>query len=277
MLLDPDPVAGTKLPVEVVVDQLHQLLADPRAAGAPTSATQAPPKILSRTLRRCADSGTNVLTQVSVASVMPKDRPNVTGLRQDTGPVQGHRSYHERYWAWTVWQTLLVQPSGVAILLAQVGAHATERFAARVGELGLTPAHVGVLRAVARRPGLSQQELAADLRVLPSKIVTLVDELEARGVIERHRGTADRRQYALQLSARAQHDLARVRQAVAAHDQDITAALTAPERKQLAALLSKVADAQGLAPGVHPGYRTSAARDPVPPVTRRRRTPGAVG
>jgi DNA-binding MarR family transcriptional regulator len=134
----------------------------------------------------------------------------------------------------------------VALLLAQVGTHTARRFAARVAELGLTPAHVGVLRLVGQRPGLSQQALAESLGVVPSKVVLLVDDLEARRVVERRRDPADRRQYALHLAADADEELARVRDVVRRHDEDITAALTAAERKQLLALLSKVAAAQGL-------------------------------
>jgi DNA-binding MarR family transcriptional regulator len=134
----------------------------------------------------------------------------------------------------------------VALLLAQVGTHTARRFAARVAELGLTPAHVGVLRLVAQRPGLSQQALAEALGVVPSKVVLLVDDLEARRVVERRRDPTDRRQYALHLAADADEELARVRDVVRRHDEDITAALTAAERKQLLALLSKVAAAQGL-------------------------------
>ena len=46
---------------------------------------------------------------------------------------------------------------GSAFLLAQVGAHAAQRFTERIGELDLTPAQVGLLRLVASRPGQSQQ------------------------------------------------------------------------------------------------------------------------
>ncbi|MDT7546237.1 MAG: hypothetical protein QOE99_2347 [Actinomycetota bacterium] len=134
----------------------------------------------------------------------------------------------------------------MALLLAQVGTHTARRFAARVAELGLTPAHVGVLRLVGQRPGLSQQALAESLGVVPSKVVLLVDDLEARKVVERRRDPTDRRQYALHLSADADEELARVRDVVRRHDEDITAGLTATERKQLLALLSKVAAAQGL-------------------------------
>ena len=39
------------------------------------------------------------------------------------------------------------------------------------------------------------------------------------------------------------------------HDRDITAALNDEERVRLVELLQRVADQQGLRPGVHPGYQ----------------------
>jgi DNA-binding MarR family transcriptional regulator len=151
------------------------------------------------------------------------------------------------------------QVSGVAFLLSQVGARVSERFAERVGELGLTPAQVNLLRHLARHPGVSQQALAGLLGVAPSRVVALVDDLERRGLVERHRNPDDRRHHALQLGGGAAEQLARVRAVVQDHDAEVTAGLTAPERRRLAALLAKVADAQGLTPGVHPGLQTTVS------------------
>lgn len=144
------------------------------------------------------------------------------------------------------------QVSGVAFLLSQVGARVAERFAARVGELGLTPAQVQVIRLVAQQPGTSQQLLAQRLGVAPSKVVALVDELERRGLVERHRNPDDRRHHALRLGPSAGAELGRIRDAVQQHDAEITAGLTVAERRRLAALLARVAEAQGLTPGIHP-------------------------
>lgn len=147
--------------------------------------------------------------------------------------------------------------SGVAFLLSQLGARVAERFAARVGALGLTPAQVQVIRLVAQQPGVSQQTLAGLLGVAPSKVVALVDELERRDLVERHRNPDDRRHHALRLGSAAAAELAQVRAAVQEHDAEVTAGLSADERRQLAALLAKVAGSQGLTPGIHPGSRVS--------------------
>jgi hypothetical protein len=51
------------------------------------------------------------------------------------------------------------------------------------------------------------------------------------------------------------------------HQEDLLAALSAPEREQLGELLRRIAGQQGLTPGVHPGFKGSGRggdRDPWP-------------
>jgi DNA-binding MarR family transcriptional regulator len=150
---------------------------------------------------------------------------------------------------------------GAAFLLAQLGAHAAGRYAVRVAELELDPAQTGVLHLIAREPGRSQQALADRLGVAPSRVVALVDGLETRGLLERRRSTTDRRTYELHLTGEGQVLLQRLRAVAKAHEDDVTTALSAGERLLLVELLQRIADQQGLTPGVHPGYRK------LPPAT----------
>jgi DNA-binding MarR family transcriptional regulator len=87
-----------------------------------------------------------------------------------------------------------------AFLLAQVGAHAAGKFAERLSVINLSPPHAGILRVVHTSGGISQQSLAEHLRILPSRLVVLIDELEERGMVERRADPADRRSYALHLT-----------------------------------------------------------------------------
>ena len=145
---------------------------------------------------------------------------------------------------------------GVAFLLAQLGAHAAGRFAERIAALDLTPAQAGLLRLLARTPGRSQRELAGDLGMPPSRFVPFADRLEERGLIERRRNPDDRRLYALHLTPEGFGLLGALREVATAHEEQTCQALSPEEHEQLAALLRRVADQQGLTPGVHPGYRT---------------------
>jgi len=149
---------------------------------------------------------------------------------------------------------------GVAFLLAQIGAHAAERFGERIAQLDLTPPQTGLLRAVAAEPGRSQQAVAEQLRIQPSRFVALVDELERRGVLERRRNETDRRLYALHLTPAGEQLMRDIGTLAAAHENEICSALSASERATLRELLQRVADQQGLTPGVHPGFRRFPAR-----------------
>jgi DNA-binding MarR family transcriptional regulator len=141
----------------------------------------------------------------------------------------------------------------VAFLLAQLGAHATERISERLAAIGLTPAHIGLVRAIAARPGLSQQALAQRMGVHPSRIVALVDHLERHGFVQRRRNADDRRSYGLYPATGDK--LRQIAEIASAHEYDISAALSAQERAALKETLLRIARQQGLTPGVHPGYR----------------------
>ncbi|MEU7898233.1 MarR family winged helix-turn-helix transcriptional regulator [Nonomuraea sp. NPDC049152] len=149
------------------------------------------------------------------------------------------------------------RPMGAAFLLAQLGAHAANRFAARIAELGLSPADVGLLRMIAAQPGRSQQSLAADLGVVPSRVTALIDPLDRAGLVERRRSTGDRRNYELHLTPDATRVMDDIKRTAIAHEADITSALDPDQQKQLIALLQLIAADQDLTPGVHPGYRGS--------------------
>lgn len=146
-------------------------------------------------------------------------------------------------------------PRGAAFLLAQVGAHAAARFADRIAELDLTPPQAGLLRVIGTQPGSSQQQVASRLGMLPSRLVPLVDDLEERGLVHRERSRSDRRQYELTLTRDAGSLMRRLRGAARAHDREMCRSLGEDEREVLADLLARIAGAEGLDDGVHPGYR----------------------
>src|SRR5215813_6720569 len=137
-----------------------------------------------------------------------------------------------------------------AFLLAQIGAHAATQFGQK-----LTRPHAGILRLIELTPGLSQQELARRLSILPSQLVALLDELQERGLIERRQDATDRRTYALHLTTLGRNTTDEIGRIAREHDDAICAALNMHERRELNALLGRIADQQGLSPGVHPGYR----------------------
>jgi DNA-binding MarR family transcriptional regulator len=140
-------------------------------------------------------------------------------------------------------------------LLSQVGAHSAVRFAERLAPLGLKPPHAGILRALDRTDGLSQQALGEALGTFPSRLVALLDELEERKLVVRRDRPGDRRSYALHLTDAGREALKQIARVARQHEDDLCAALDESERLRLAGYLRRIAEQQGLAPGIHPGWK----------------------
>lgn len=154
-------------------------------------------------------------------------------------------------------------PGWTAFLVAQLGSLAATRFTERLVPLHVSPAHAGLLRAVAAGPGQSQQALSVHLGLLPSRLVALVDELEGNELLERRRNPHDRRHHALHLTAAGEERLREIGRVAHAHGEDFLAPLDQEDRAALGRLLGTLAAHHDLTPGVHPGYR-SLGRDPQP-------------
>ncbi|MET2830994.1 MarR family winged helix-turn-helix transcriptional regulator [Mesorhizobium shangrilense] len=142
---------------------------------------------------------------------------------------------------------------GPAFLLAQLGAHAASKFAARMRAIDLTPPLVGVLRFLARNPGSIQKELADAIGMPASRLVAMADQLESRGLVCRVRDEEDRRSHRITLTAGGEAELAIIAREAREHKNELLAALSTEEQDQLAGLLQRVAIQQGLRLGVHPG------------------------
>jgi DNA-binding MarR family transcriptional regulator len=142
---------------------------------------------------------------------------------------------------------------GFAYLLVQLGAHAARQFAEELAPLGVEPRHVGMLTRLAANEGKAQQVIGELIGLNPTQMVFLVDELEGRGLVERRRNPADRRSYALFLTAAGRDMLARVQAAGHSHQAILGSCLSADEQEQLTSLLRRVAAEQGITEQSLPG------------------------
>jgi DNA-binding MarR family transcriptional regulator len=142
-----------------------------------------------------------------------------------------------------------------AFLLAQLGAHAASQFAERLNALELSPADAGILRLLRTAAGISQQELSATLRIHPSRLVAILDNLEKRQLVERKPNPGDRRLYSLHLTRDGGEALQRIGKIAREQQDALLSALNAEERSNLTEMLHRIADQQGLARGIHPGYQ----------------------
>jgi len=117
----------------------------------------------------------------------------------------------------------------------------TEAAAAfREAGLGLGGMHFGALSVIEAEGPMSQQELGDLVKKDRTSVVALVDELEGEGLVERHRNPADRRAYALEVTAAGRDWLARARPLMLAAEDALLADLDEGERAVLIDLLHRV-------------------------------------
>jgi DNA-binding MarR family transcriptional regulator len=109
---------------------------------------------------------------------------------------------------------------------------------------GLSPGRVGLLVYVDANPGVTQSRLAEAVQLERSTMVGVLHGLEARGLVERRRG-ADRRTNGLSLTRAGRSLLRRALRAIERHERRIAGRLSAAERRQLLALLGKIARRDG--------------------------------
>jgi DNA-binding MarR family transcriptional regulator len=152
----------------------------------------------------------------------------------------------------------------VGFLLSKLGFSSAARFAATLQPLGIGPQHFAALRYVEHLEGRSQQTLAEALEVPPSRVVAMIDELEARGLVERRRNPNDRRAHALHLTADGRQMLDRAMAAASAYEAQLCSCLSAEERTELLELLRRVAANHGLPLGVHPALLHEDSSHPHP-------------
>jgi DNA-binding MarR family transcriptional regulator len=130
-------------------------------------------------------------------------------------------------------------------LLNFLGEKSRRRFIAALEPHDIHPRIFGLMTVMAKRPGITQQELAGLGNVDPSSMVALLDEMEARGLAERRVDPADRRRRAVHLTEAGEREWRAMQEKAKATLDEFLAPLTAPERDELQRLLRKLAGLGG--------------------------------
>ena len=139
-------------------------------------------------------------------------------------------------------------------LMSRMGVFASKQFAERMETLGLTPRMWGALNVLDAEGSVSQHQLGRSIGMDPSTMVSTIDELEARGLVERRRHPSDRRAHALHVTVEGRATLAQGREVAKQAQGELLAPLDAAERRQLHDLLLRLAVAAGAA-GQPPAVR----------------------
>ena len=111
------------------------------------------------------------------------------------------------------------------------------RIAAALESIGLTPALFGLLNLLGDVDGANQQELGRAMGVDPSTMVSLIDELEAKGLAKRQPHPNDRRARAVVLTAKGRRLRERGRQMASQVEDEVLGGLSASDRRELLRLL----------------------------------------
>ena len=109
-----------------------------------------------------------------------------------------------------------------------------------LGDNAITPHRFSVLEVIACNPGMQQTELASALALSRSATTLALDFWEARDCVERCSNSTDRRSFAVFVTSQGKQELERLRHAVRAADNALTAALTTEDAAELRRLLGKI-------------------------------------
>ena len=126
------------------------------------------------------------------------------------------------------------------MLLARQGRFVSGQIVEAMAAMELTLRHCAVLAQLSRCGPTSQQDLLGSLSVDPSALVSVLNDLERRGLAERRRDPTDRRRHIVEMSVRGSEVLCRTETAVAQAEAWLFADLDEDEGERLRALLGKV-------------------------------------
>jgi len=138
--------------------------------------------------------------------------------------------------------------SSPGLLLALLGHEAMRRLRAAHTAHGLKPRQFQILGLLYDHGGLAQRELMETMGIDPSILVTLLNPLEAEGLVTRDRDLDDRRRHLVALTLAGEKKLVAASRAQKDTEDELFASLAGDQRSELRALLVELRDALGTEP-----------------------------
>ena len=133
---------------------------------------------------------------------------------------------------------MLPELVGFQLRMAQIALF--RDFSQGLGGEDVTPGLFGVLVIIEANPDLKQSELARATQLDRSTVVTMIDNLERRGLVERRASLHDRRSNAIRLTEAGTALLRKLKRQVSAHEKRLVQNFSAAECETFIALLQKV-------------------------------------
>lgn len=120
---------------------------------------------------------------------------------------------------------------------------AFQQFAQAMAPFEVSPAQLGVLLVVSANKGINQTRVGRTLGIDRSTLVSIIDNLEDRGLVERTPSPTDRRSHALIMTRAGRKFVDDLTPALEAHEAALSKSLSEDERRTLIDLLDRVVDA----------------------------------
>jgi DNA-binding MarR family transcriptional regulator len=138
--------------------------------------------------------------------------------------------------------------SSNGFLLALLGQDAMRRLRDALTAHDLKPRQFQILDLLADNGPIGQRELGETMAIDHSILVTMLNPLEADGLIERKRSGTDRRRHVVTVTPAGKRHLAKAAQAQREAEDALFAGLTEQQREQLRELLIALRDANRIEP-----------------------------
>lgn len=138
--------------------------------------------------------------------------------------------------------------NSTGFLLALVGQKAQHQLRAALTTHELKPRQFQILDLLADRGPIGQRELGETMAIDHSILVTMLNPLEADGLIERKRSDTDRRRHVVTVTPAGKRRLAKAAKAQREAEDTLFAGLTEQQRDQLRELLIALRDANRTEP-----------------------------
>jgi DNA-binding MarR family transcriptional regulator len=130
--------------------------------------------------------------------------------------------------------------SGCGLLILRLARASAWRLGRSLADSGLRWTDFAVLHHLEAQGPVAQRELASALRIQPSNLVSLLDDLERRGLLRRSPDPVDRRRHRVELTSRGRRAVTVAREATRRAEDDVLGPLSRAERREFHALLVRL-------------------------------------
>ena len=115
-----------------------------------------------------------------------------------------------------------------------------EEFLERMAVYGLKPVDFSVMSVIAHNPGVTSRQLCASLNILPPNLVSLIQSLDSRGLVERLPHPHDGRAVGLHPTKKGKALMVQAEATASELERNVGGKLTPNQAQTLVTLLQKI-------------------------------------